>query len=460
LAQPPAQVWDEVLEALRHRLGEGRFNLWLAATRPVENGEDGHYTLAVPSQFIRQWIQDRFLAEIVGAFADVEGERREIQLVVEEQPEVEAAAVETPRRVAKSPPVLVRPPVDEGSPLHERFTMDRFVPGRCNLIAHRSAQEVIESPGELYSPLYIYGETGLGKTHLLQGIAHGLQRRGRRVVHTSCEHFINRFVYAVSTKNSQSLRSFRESTRAADALLLDDVHLLRNKKATQVEFLHFYDTLSTLGKQIVLTADAPPQMIKRLKRELVTRFMSGMVARLEVPDRTTRLEILERRATDMRVMVTAPVLALLADVPITSVRELEGLLVRVAAYASLHGTPLDVAQAREALADVVGAAPPMVTLGGVEQAVVEYFHITPEELRARTRRRSHTLPRQIGMYLARVLTGCSLQEIGTHFGKKNHATVLYAERKITAARQQDPMINEVCETIIGRFQRPSGGGTC
>jgi chromosomal replication initiator protein len=307
--------------------------------------------------------------------------------------------------------------------------LEDFVTGPGNRLAYAAAQEVAESAGSSFNPLVLYGAIGLGKTHLLEGIGHALKRRHPNlcVVRVTAEGFTNSFLEAMRTG---SLSSFRTRYRNAGGLLVDDVHFLAAKRATQDEFLHTFNALTSKGALIVLAADQHPRLISRLADELVTRFLGGMVVKIEPPDLATRRAILYARAAARRVDVPEAVITYIAEHLHSSVRELEGALCTVIAQAALTGKRLDLYLAQAALQDTIRHATHLIALHDIERAICQLFQLNGEGLKSDSRARVLAYPRMIAMFLARKHTGASYSEIGRFFGDRNHSTVIAAEKKV------------------------------
>jgi chromosomal replication initiator protein len=332
-----------------------------------------------------------------------------------------------------------------------RGKLEEFVVGPTNRLAHSVAQSVLENPDGDGSPVFFHSACGLGKTHLLQGIANGLMRSKPRVcwLYATGEEFTNRFLYAL---RERQLDAFRHRFRAIDVLLLDDVHFIANKKATQEEFLHTFNAIDTSGKRVVLASDAHPRMIGDLSESLVNRLVAGMVVRIDRPDFTTRCEILRRRAAHTKHEIPEPVICYIADKIRANVRELEGCLLKLLAYASLSKERITLELAQQALEDHLTQTGKILTVSDIEQSVSTLFGLTPADLH--TSRKSHTiaLARNIAMYLARQHTNFSFPEIGRLMGNKNHSTVLVACRRIAKLLEEDAEVS--WQSVAGLQTRP------
>jgi len=324
---------------------------------------------------------------------------------------------------------------EEGIRLNPLYTYDNFVVGPCNRLSHAAALAVSESPGRAYNPLFLHGAVGLGKTHLLQAICHSIMQRqpNIRIVYISCETFINHFI---STIKTGAWESFRTAYRSTDVLLIDDVQFLANSERTQEEFFHMFNALYNAQKQIVLSSDSPPRDIPSLEERLVSRFKWGLVARLDPPEFETRVAIVEKKAALRGIPLSNDAARYIAEKTDTNIRELEGAILRVAAFAALSNSDPDLSLARAAIDD---GAPPAKTINidDILRETVDYFGLKIADLQSKKKSKSISRPRQICMYLARSLTGHSFEEIGGYFGGRDHSTVMYAYEKIRERMKSD-----------------------
>ena len=330
-------------------------------------------------------------------------------------------------------------------PLSDRYTFEYFVIGKSNELAAAAAHAVGQAPGKVYNPLFIYGDTGLGKTHLMQAIAHEilLRRPETRITFIGTEQFTNELVAAIQNRTTAD---FRRRFRETDLLLVDDVHFLKGKEAMQEEFFHTFNALYEAGRQIVLTSDRPPEEIPGLEARLVSRFHWGMVADIEMPDLEHRIAILRQKAQLDHLELTIPeeVVRFIAENVRSSVRELEGSIIKLLAYASLKHREITVDVAREALRDKLKPLPgetpggPALNSFAIQQAVAKEWNVTNEGLRSKTRTKNLTVPRQVAMYLMRELLGMQLVEIGAAFGGRDHSTVIHSLERVAAMRNEDP----------------------
>jgi len=426
-----AAAWGEILSRVHREVGETRFNLWLKNTVAVSY-RDGVLTVGVPSAFLAEWLETHYIKPLtkhascaLGGAVTVKftvdgelfrGRRREETLAKEELIEEAAPA----------------PAEFETG----RYTLDNFVVGPCNSVAYAAALRVVEAPGKVYNPLFLHGGVGLGKTHLLVAISNALRRTARRggVEYLSAEGFTNRFLFAL---RNGSLDAFRSRYRRAKLLVIDDVHFLANKPATQDEFLNTFNTLSREGAQIVMACVSHPKLIAKLKETLVTRFLSGMVARLDKPGYQTRIEILNYKCIERGIELPGEVAEYVARRLKGSVREIEGAVNTLAAYSSLAKLPITVGAAAEVLKGLVEYESRPVRLPEIEAVVAAYAGLPEGHLRSPRRTRCVSHARHLAMYLARQLGGFSYEEIGRYFGGRNHSSVVAAVDKMARLERRD-----------------------
>ena len=441
----PKDAWKRILDEARRELPEQAVITWLAPAEPLSL-EDGHLVLGVPDEFAVKWneakhgvILSRIADQVLGqktqvAFRVPEDRRQRPQIDFFVAPPPEAIAA--PQRTAQS-----------SLPLNERYTFDNFVIGKSNELAAAAAYAVAEAPGKTYNPLFIYGGTGLGKTHLMQAIAHAVIRRnpGTRVLYVGAEHFINEVIEGIHNRTMPDLR--RRYRTDVDLFLVDDVHFLEGKEATQEEFFHTFNALYESQKQIVLTSDRPPKEMPGLEDRLVSRFGWGMVADVGLPDLEHRIAILRKKQEQDHLETTIPdeVLTFIAEHVYSNVRELEGSIIKLLLYASLRHREISVELAREALADRIRPSQgsseekpkALPSIDKVQDVVARRWGVTPEGLRSKARIKSLTVPRQIAMYLAREVLNMQLVEIGQAFGGRDHSTVIHSVDKVQRQLAKD-----------------------
>jgi chromosomal replication initiator protein len=461
-AGDPHGLESALRSAVAEKLGEPRFGLWFGeGVRLGLSGDGESLEVRVPNAFFGEWIKGHFAGSLAEAARAVTGRSLRLSFAIRDEAEPPLGEVVGPGEDRSRPPAPVvtvplpgnpeaplSPPVPLPSgpdrPAPPRFTippadlapagrpgrrLEDFMTGPCNRLAHAAAREMIHTVGSVFNPLLIHGGVGLGKTHLLEAVVHGLRQAhpGRNVLLVTAEAFTNGFLDAM---RAGTLASFRARFRGAGGLAIDDIHFLAGTRATQGEFLHTFNALVEKGSPIILTADQHPRRISRLTDELATRFLGGMVVKLEAPDPATRRAILQARSAARGVSVPAAVIDYIAEHVRASVRELEGALHSVIAHALLSGKKIDLPLARAALRDTIRHTAQAVGLRDVERAVCQLFQIDPEAMKSDGRARAIAHPRMLAMYLARKHTGAAYSEIGRYFGGRNHSTVISAEKKV------------------------------
>lgn len=418
-----------IYEHIAQSVGEAKYKIWFKNSSRFTLTEQG-LDIAVPNSFIASWIENHFAKAIRDAMKAVTGSEGPVQF------SIDSTLVPAPRKApaAKTRPIVTIEGVTQQAefvpPL--KLTLDTFVVGDKNQLAFNAAKTVVREEKSPFNPLFYHGGYGVGKTHLLQGICneYARSRPGAKWMYVSAEDFANQYVLALKT---QKLEQFRTRFRNLDLLAIDDIHFLSNKTGMQEEFLHTFNSIDLAGKQIVLASDAHPKQIGQLCDKLVSRFVSGMVVRMDSPDFETRCEICRRKAASMKQKLSEEVIELLADQVTTSVRELEGALLKLIAFGSVCGQKITPAAARELLSEHIIRNDPVVHSSDITSAVAAYFGVSSNEIHSSKKDRSISLARSFCMFLTRRLTKMSFPEIGKTLGDKNHATVILACRKIEQA---------------------------
>jgi len=436
------QAWSRLLDAARSQLPDPTVRTWLDPVEPIDLKE-GRLVLAAPDQFAVEWNESKHSELLAQLAAQELGTALQVTFRVQEE-----------RTQRPQMDFFVAPTAADGKaqarttrPLNERYSFRTFVVGKSNELAGAAAHAVAEAPGKTYNPLFIYGATGLGKTHLMQAIAHAVLERdaSSRVLYMGAEQFINEVIESI---HSRTMVEFRRRYRTeVDIFLVDDVHFLEGKEMTQEEFFHTFNALHEAQKQIVLTSDRPPTEIPGLESRLVSRFEWGMVADIGQPDLEHRIAILRKKAEQDHLELTIPddVLRFIAEHVRSSVRELEGCIIKLLLFASLKHREVTVELAREALADkIVQDAAAMAdhpaslpSVDRVQEVVARRWGVTPEGLRSKARTKTLTVPRQVAMFLARELLGMQLVEIGQAFGGRDHSTVIHSLDKVQREMASD-----------------------
>ena len=433
-----ADVWQVVLERLRAGgLAETAISTWFDEVEAVAI-RDMTFYLCCPNDFKRGTIESLFLPNLKAALKEIFSADFDVKLL--SAAERSALGQEKP----KKPTSLL----ESGE-----FTFDTFVVGDSNKLAYAAARAVADAPAEHYNPLFIYGDSGLGKTHLIYAIAHEIRTKtpNAKIVYIKGDDFTNELVEAIRTgKNVE----FRSKYRDADLLLMDDVQFIAGRKQTQEEFFHTFNTLYESGRQIVLTSDRPPNEMVRLEDRLRTRFEWGLLADIQPPDLETRVAILKRKAQSEQIDVGEDVLNFIAEKVNSNIRQLEGSLIRVIAFARLTKKPIDLALTATALKDIVaGYDNTPVTIPLVQQVVSDYYDIDTDALLSQRRSMDVTYPRQMAMYLCKELTNKPLKAIGASFGGRDHSTVINACKRIETDMKNDPQVSDLVEDLTKRIKK-------
>jgi chromosomal replication initiator protein len=427
----PAKVWQAALGELQLQLTKATFDTWVKQTRVLAY-EDGTFVIGVQNGYAKDWLENRLRATIHRTLTSILNRSVEVRFVVQPPP----AEPEEPvlllhsngtSRTAKSH--NGRHPIT----LNPQYTFEQFIIGSSNRLAHAASLAVAESPAGAYNPLFLYGGVGLGKTHLLQAIAHYALTHGSQVLYVSSETFTNDLINAIRNKATEE---FRERYRNADFLLVDDIQFIAGKESTQEEFFHTFNALHSAGRQIVISSDRPPQSIPTLEERLASRFAWGLIADIQPPDLETRIAILRFKAERHSVYVPNEVIELIAKQMQNNIRELEGGLNRVLAYADLMDASVTGDLARQALSHLTDRQE-QLTLEDILCAVARHYNIGESDLLGRGRRKEVALARQMVMYLAREETNASLPKIGQALGGRDHSTVLYGSEKIADQIETD-----------------------
>ncbi len=432
-ASEAADKWERLVTFARRRLSEHSFHSLTATSTPTAfNGEV--LTLVVPDHFTARWNEEKFSSELASYAPQALGHPISLKFEVRED---RAQRVQMDLFVEQSGERNRTHGVTQALKLNPRYTFENFVVGKSNELAAAAASAIAEAPGKVYNPLFVYGPTGLGKTHLMQAIGHAIFRQHveQRIRYLPAEHFTNSYIDAIQHR---SMPQFRRQFRELDVLLVDDIHFLRGKEATQEEFFHTFNTLYEAGRQIVMTSDRGPSEIPGIEARLVSRFQWGTVVNIDYPDAEHRTAILRRKLQSDHLAGAIPpaVLELLSENSQGSIRDLEGAVVTLIAFASLRKQPVTIALAREALrirgvplghpTAASRRADVKLTIGQVQATVAALWNTTPDGLRSKSRLRMLTLPRQAAMLLCRDLIGSTLNEIGGSFGGRDHSTVIHS----------------------------------
>ena len=440
------QVWRAALGELQVSLSPANFETWLRDTYLVEV-EDQRFRISVPNGFAKDWLESRYRPLISQTLARVVGYSVQVEFVVTAAGDAQAQASTVAAQAVRVEPTRVGAPEGSGGGatyLNPRYTFSNFIVGSANRLAHAASLSVAERPGHAYNPLFLYGGVGLGKTHLMHAIGNAVVAKfpRKRVVYATSEKFTNEFITSIQQGR---IDEFRARYRRIDLLLIDDIQFIADKERTQEEFFHTFNTIHEDGKQIVLSSDRPPKAILTLEERLRSRFEWGLIADLTAPDLETRIAILRAKAEEQGTPITPDVMEFIARKVVSNIRELEGALNRIVAYASMGAMPVSIELAQAVLSNVLyNPKKRQVTPERIAQAVSEYYGVGMDQLRGQKREKSIVVPRQVAMFLMREETDVSLLRIGAELGGRDHSTVLHACGKINREMQvNDEMRREV-----------------
>ena len=467
-------VWDSILARVETKINRHSFYTWFKPSSFLSEAGD-LVRVRVPNPVFRDWLTKHYAGLINEALAELDRPMVRIEFVAEmpsagpmptsaevapalpaeEAEDADAAVFSAGGGVPGSPVSAgygpLPPDAAPGVGLNLRYTFDTFVVGPSNQFAEAASRAVAEAPARSYNPLYIYGGVGLGKTHLMHAIGHYVLKNNPhfKLTYISTERFMNEMINAVKTDR---VIDFRERYRGVDVLLVDDIQFLAGKEGTQNEFFHTFNALYDAQKQIVLSSDCPPNEIPSLEERLRSRFEWGLIADIQPPDLETKVAILKKKAEAESVPLPDNVAIYIAEKIKSNIRELEGSLIRLIAYASLTNREVSIGLAQEVLKNVIGQDERAVTVDMIQKSVADYYQLKVVDMRARNNSKSVALPRQIAMYLCKALTHASLPEIGRSFGGKHHSTVIHSIRKIETLRKKDRDFNNVVNMLIERMR--------
>ena len=444
-----ASIWDQILTRIETKVNRHSFYTWFKPTAFVADGGSS-ITVRVPNSLFKDWLTKHY--SVVLSEALVEVRRPDASLifvaegaplpasVVDEEPPITAPEIDSPVTVPSTTP----------AGLNLRYTFDTFIVGPSNQFAHAACRAVAEAPSRSYNPLFIYGGVGLGKTHLMHAIGQYVLQHdpGLKLTYISSERFMNEMINAL---RYDRILDFRERYRSVDVLLVDDIQFVSGKEGTQTEFFHTFNALYDAQKQIVLSSDHPPHEIPALEERLRSRFEWGLIADIQPPDIETKVAILKRKAEAESVPLPDAVAMYIAGRIKSNIRELEGSLIRLIAYASLTGRELTLELTQEVLKNVIDQDGKAVTIESIQKFVSDYYQLKMGELKSRNNSKSIAMPRQIAMYLCKNLTHASLPEIGRSFGGKHHSTVIHSIKKVELLRKSDEVFNSLITNFLESF---------
>jgi chromosomal replication initiator protein len=442
---PVTTIWEQVLARIETKVNRHSFYTWFKPTSFVSDSGQA-ITVRVPNTLFKDWLTKHYSGVLLEALGEVKRGEAKVHFVEEGLPDPSLGADEPPPPPAPEPaeaPVVAAAPTGG---LNPRYTFDTFIVGTSNQFAHAACRAVAEAPSRSYNPLFIYGGVGLGKTHLMHAVGQYVLQHDHslKLTYISSERFMNEMINAV---RFDRILDFRERYRSVDVLLVDDIQFVAGKEGTQTEFFHTFNALYDAQKQIVLSSDRPPHEIPQLEERLRSRFEWGLIADIQSPDLETKVAILKKKAESEAIPLPDNVAIYIAGRIKSNIRELEGSLIRLIAYASLTGRELSLDLAQDVLKNVLDQDDRAVTIDTIQKFVADYYQLKPGDLKSRNNSKSVAMPRQIAMYLCKQLTHASLPEIGRSFGGKHHSTVIHSIKKVDELRKRDRDFN----TLMGSF---------
>jgi chromosomal replication initiator protein len=443
-------LWDQILARVETKVGRHSFYTWFKPTSFIN--EDGtSISVRVPNSLFREWLTKHYSGVLAEAMTEVNVPQMVVNFVADGASDQAAIAL-GPEEVAALQLPLESPVfITTNAGLNPRYTFDSFIVGSSNQFAHAASRAVAEAPSRSYNPLFVYGGVGLGKTHLMHAIGHYVLQHDRnlKLTYISSERFMNEMINAL---RYDRVLDFRERYRSVDVLLVDDIQFLAGKEGTQTEFFHTFNALYDAQKQIVLSSDCPPHEIPALEERLRSRFEWGLIADIQSPDLETKVAILKKKAEAEVVPLADDVAIYMAGRIKSNIRELEGSLIRLVAYASLTGQEISLSLAQEVLRNILDHEEKAVTIEIIQKYVADYYNLKLAELKSRNNSKSVAMPRQIAMYLCKSLTHASLPEIGRSFGGKHHSTVIHSIRKVEALRKKESDFNNLITGFLEGFR--------
>ena len=436
-------IWNDVLERIQTKVNNYTYQTWFEPTS-LSKDSGSSLVIQVADLMAVEWMTKHYTALIAEALAEVGRPGVSFRFM----PEGDATAAVSGTSNEETPADIEQDAVDSDGAggLSPRYSFETFIVGASNQFAHAACRAVAEAPSRSYNPLFLYGGVGLGKTHLMHAIGHYVLTHapGLKLTYISAERFMNEVIHAI---RYDRILEFRERFRSVDVLLVDDIQFIAGKERTQTEFFHTFNALHDAQKQIVLSSDCPPHQITELEERLRSRFEWGLIADIQSPDLETKIAILKRKAESEGVFLPDDVAIYIAGRIKSNIRELEGSLIRLLAYASLTGSELTMSLAQDVLRDVLRQEERAVTIDMIQKFVADYYQLKMTELKSRNNSKSVAMPRQVAMYLCKALTNASLPEIGKSFGGKHHSTVIHSIRKVEEMRQRDQAFNSLVNTL-------------
>jgi len=434
-------LWDKILLHSERRVNPHSFATWFRPTR-LERAEEDRLVIRVPTRLFKKRLTETYGQLIQAVLTELGRPQLQLEYLCAETQPVTASVVPQPQAKLDFDAVAHQ--------LNPRYTFESFIVGASNQFAHAAAMAVADQPSKSYNPLFLYGGVGLGKTHLMQAIGHTLKRRNPslRLTYISAEKFTNEVIASIRLER---MAAFRDRFRNMDVLMVDDIQFIATRERTQEEFFHTFNALYDQQKQIVISSDCPPKEISSIEERLRSRFEWGLIADIQPPDLETKIAILQKKAESERVQVPDDVAEYIARAIKSNIRELEGALIRLMAYASLTGAIINLPTAQQVLKNIIETQDKKVTIEQIQKRVGEHFGLRAQDLKVRSNSKQIAFPRQVAMFLVKQLTSASLPEIGRQFGGKHHTTVLHSINKIETLRHSDKDLNKTINRLLDAF---------
>jgi len=446
-------IWARCCELIKDQVPGPSFRTWF---NPIEavTFENNQISLLIPNQFFIEWLDGRYNDLIKSALHSVTGSSVELKYIIkDETPQTTGDSIQQSAMAVKTTPSFIEGHQGKFETfLNTRYTFDNFIEGNGNKFAKAAALAVSEKPGKTsFNPLVVYGGAGLGKTHLIQAIGNYVKSHypEKKIAYVTSESFTNDFVAAI---RNDKIQEFSRVYRNFDLLMVDDIQFFADKGKTQEEFFHTFNTLHQMGKQIVLTSDRPPKELKQVEERLISRFQWGLVTDIQPPDLETRIAILQKRSEEDGVYLPPDVCEFVAMNITANIRELEGSLIKLLAYASIENKDLTLEMAKAVLKDTIAIKKKNISIDMIQKIVASYYDVPEDQLRAKTRKKEAVEARQICMFLSKEILGCSLKTVGLHFGGRDHSTVIYACKMVEDWMLENPKIKEDIEIIRRKIE--------
>jgi chromosomal replication initiator protein len=439
------ETWIKTIEAIGAKVGGQAFDLWFRPLKLVQF-QDQNIILEVPNKFFKEWIEDHFpgiISETIKEFANKDVSVKFKVFDKKEDPVIKKIETKQENRRAKL--------ASRGIFLSPKYTFDAFVVGASNQFAHAASRAIADAPGKAYNPLFIFGGVGLGKTHLMNAIGNKIidQQNNVKLLYAPAEQFTNEFVYSM---RNDKMDEFKSKYRNLDILIIDDIQFIAGKSGTQEELFHTFNALYDTQKQIVFSSDRPPKDISPITERLRSRFSMGLIADIQIPDVETKMAILGKKSEMEGIELSEDVNFFLASKVKSNIRDLEACMIRLGAHSSLTGKVITVDMAKDILKDMIYDEEKALTVEYIQKTVCEYFGLKVQDIKAKKRTREIAFPRQVAMYLSKLLTGSSLNEIGKNFGGKDHSTVIHACKLIEERRKTDEEFDKKIEYLIKKIR--------